>query len=176
MIQNHVFCRISTFCFVMTGLLKNVELANSHAFRSATIVDDSALLLSQLRMRSISKQAKLIIYQKDSFPNKWEDFVFLGDREIVKLGRSRECLIALSHPGVSRVHATIVYSAKKRCHRILDGALPCQRSRNGICVNGEKILSHELNNGDRIAIADYLILYEVVQNDDLSDGQTPTIV
>lgn len=70
------------------------------------------------------------------------------------LGRKGSNTITLNSPQVSRKHATLLRKTKSQPNQysywILDGDLEGNKSNNGIYVNGEKCLVHELQDGDLI--------------------------
>jgi pSer/pThr/pTyr-binding forkhead associated (FHA) protein len=72
--------------------------------------------------------------------------------ERLRIGRSEDCEITIDNLGVSRYHAEIV---KK------DGFCVVRdlRSNNGTFVNGRRIDSHNLNDGDEISIGKFTLCY-----------------
>jgi signal transduction histidine kinase/DNA-binding NarL/FixJ family response regulator len=74
------------------------------------------------------------------------------------IGRDSRSSILVSSPAVSRHHATLIKN--KAPHdskfRLIDGNLEGQRSTNGISVNNQSCISHTLQNGDQIAIGEYV--------------------
>ncbi len=93
------------------------------------------------------------------------------------IGRHPNNTIVIPEQGLSRRHATLI---KKQIHDgyayyIIDGDLEGHRSKNGIFINGEKRLEHELKHGDIIAFtseikASYQVI--VVSNNKLSHSET----
>lgn len=90
--------------------------------------------------------------------------------EIYSIGRHSSNNIVIHHPTVSRYHCSILpvkYKDKNQQELfwIIDGDLKGNRSANGLFVNGNKSLSHELKSGDKITIGGnevevtYLICY-----------------
>jgi pSer/pThr/pTyr-binding forkhead associated (FHA) protein len=76
----------------------------------------------------------------------------LGD-SIYTLGRSPDCDIRLNSQFVSRVHGTLLKEVNEQgdeYYRIIDGSIDGQASANGIVINGEKVESHNLKNGDQV--------------------------
>ncbi|MDX2272403.1 MAG: FHA domain-containing protein [Cyanobacteriota bacterium] len=68
------------------------------------------------------------------------------------LGRDPTNSILLEAERISRHHAILmrVPEGKGYVYRIMDGNLVGEPSRNGITVNGEKVTSHDLQDGDTI--------------------------
>ena len=68
------------------------------------------------------------------------------------IGRDPNSTIILYDRQVSRHHATLVrvndYQSHDYFYRVIDGNLQGKRSTNGITVNGNSCLTHELKNGD----------------------------
>lgn len=91
--------------------------------------------------------------------------VFNLKNKTLKIGRDSSCGIWVEDPHISRVHATIVDHNGKT--NITD-----ENSTNGVFINGKKIQSSELNNGDRLLIGTRLYFkfsyefadYQRVQN------------
>lgn len=82
-----------------------------------------------------------------------------GQKEIIlteflySLGRGQQCDIRLNSQFVSRHHATLI----KRLHedgqfyyRIIDGDSEGKVSVNGLLVNNQKVLFHDLKSGDKV--------------------------
>lgn len=70
------------------------------------------------------------------------------------LGRLEDNHIQLARPGVSRKHAVIEASASGFTLKDLG-------SQNGTYLNGDRVDTHELADGDRIVIGDAQILYRI---------------
>ena len=68
------------------------------------------------------------------------------------IGRDPNSTVILYDRQVSRHHATLVrvndYQSRDYFYRVIDGNLQGKRSTNGITVNGNPCLTHELKNGD----------------------------
>ncbi|MSP18528.1 MAG: GGDEF domain-containing protein [Bdellovibrionales bacterium] len=85
--------------------------------------------------------------------------------KVVTIGRDPACSIWIDDPHISRTHATLVN--KEETTVITD-----MESTNGIFVNGTKVQTHSLINGDRILIGTRLHFkfsmefadYQIVQN------------
>jgi pSer/pThr/pTyr-binding forkhead associated (FHA) protein len=80
-----------------------------------------------------------------------ERFEF-NEYERLKIGRSEDCEITIDNLGVSRYHAEIVF--KDGFHILRD-----LRSNNGTFVNGRRIDSHNLNEGDEISIGKFTLTF-----------------
>lgn len=70
------------------------------------------------------------------------------------IGRRSDNQIVIYSSQASRYHATLLRKTNSKTQEysywILDGNLEGYKSQNGIYVNGEKCLVHELKNGDLI--------------------------
>lgn len=77
--------------------------------------------------------------------------------ERVRIGRSEDCEVQIDNLGVSRYHAEIV---RKEGFDILRDL----RSNNGTFVNGRRIDSHNLNDGDEVSIGKFTIAYLAGEN------------
>ena len=82
-----------------------------------------------------------------------------GRREIVlddavySMGRDAKCDIRLASQFMSRHHATLIQLPKdddSHYYRIVDGYLKGKASTNGMLINGRKLRTHDLENGDEI--------------------------
>jgi pSer/pThr/pTyr-binding forkhead associated (FHA) protein len=83
-----------------------------------------------------------------AFEDGGETVLFaLGDREgqMLRIGRSHACDIVLDDASVSRRHAVLVHRGGKAV--LLD-----DRSLNGTWVNGARVGSANLSDGDQVAI------------------------
>jgi len=97
--------------------------------------------------------------------------------EIYSIGRHSSNKIVIHHPTISRFHCTIFPvkyggESQQSLFWIIDGDLKGNRSSNGIFINGNKSLSHELNSMDSIKIGgkEVEIIYEIVR-----DFNTPSL-
>ncbi|MEB3227988.1 MAG: EAL domain-containing protein [Synechocystis sp.] len=79
--------------------------------------------------------------------------IVLNDYQYM-IGRHTQSDIQLNSRQASRHHATLVRKinsgTQEECFWIIDGDLDGNKSQNGVFVNGEKRLIHELKNGDLI--------------------------
>ncbi|MFN9175878.1 MAG: diguanylate cyclase domain-containing protein [Synechocystis sp.] len=79
--------------------------------------------------------------------------IILEDYQYV-IGRHSQTDIQLNSRQASRHHATLVRKinskTQEECFWIIDGDLDGNKSQNGVFVNGQKRLIHELKNGDLI--------------------------
>ena len=78
---------------------------------------------------------------------------------VFSVGRHPQNSLVINSKLVSRHHATIAWlkyteksSKTDYCYWIIDGKGKRKRSRNGICINGEKKSLHRLQSGDVITI------------------------
>jgi len=69
-------------------------------------------------------------------------------RDLMRIGRSLSADLRFEDPTVSRRHAVLI--SESSGVRVLD-----DRSLNGVFVNGERIVSHLLRDGDEIVIGRY---------------------
>jgi len=95
--------------------------------------------------------------------------------ESLKIGRSFECDIQLPSPKVSRIHALIQKNGE---HFILENASPNGTRINNALVSPSRILEQ----GDRIYIDDYILIYqpdeataETLNGDDATTLRYPDI-
>ena len=72
------------------------------------------------------------------------------------MGRSDECSIVLPDAAASRVHCSIVKSASG--HQLLD-----ENSANGVYVNGERVQTHWLKDGDEVRVGDTFFQFQDVR-------------
>jgi pSer/pThr/pTyr-binding forkhead associated (FHA) protein len=99
------------------------------------------------------------------------------DKESVKIGRNEDCDVTIDNLGVSRYHSEILQK---------DGffILRDLKSNNGTFVNGKRIESYNLNDGDEISIGKFTISFsgkaavalpepEMPGARDTSDGEEP---
>ncbi len=99
------------------------------------------------------------------------------DKESVKIGRNEDCDVTIDNLGVSRYHSEILQK---------DGffILRDLKSNNGTFVNGKRIESYNLNDGDEISIGKFTISFsgkaavalpepEMPGARDTSDGEGP---
>ena len=74
------------------------------------------------------------------------------DKESVKIGRNEDCDVTIDNLGVSRYHSEIV--SKDGFYILRD-----LKSNNGTFVNGKRIDSYNLNDGDEISIGKFTISF-----------------
>jgi pSer/pThr/pTyr-binding forkhead associated (FHA) protein len=74
------------------------------------------------------------------------------DKESVKIGRNEDCEVTIDNLGVSRYHSEIV--SKDGFYILRD-----LKSNNGTFVNGKRIESYNLNDGDEISIGKFTISF-----------------
>lgn len=116
-----------------------------------------------------SHQDHLLIIQDD----KGEHKLALEDESYV-IGRDPSCDIRLVSQFVSRHHALLVRSPDDSLgYRIIDGDLQGKPSVNGLLINGRKLQSHSLQNGDAIVFGPGVTAsYRLLQRDAF-DTQLP---
>jgi pSer/pThr/pTyr-binding forkhead associated (FHA) protein len=85
------------------------------------------------------------------------------EEPVISIGRLPENAISIANMGVSRRHTKIEEDADRR-YIISD-----LNSLNGTYVNGKRIKKANLNNGDKIAIGKYTILYEDLDHNEQSE-------
>jgi pSer/pThr/pTyr-binding forkhead associated (FHA) protein len=85
------------------------------------------------------------------------------------LGRGKNCDIVLHSQFVSRYHATIFRFAREDgqgFYRIVDGDREGRASANGLLVNGKKVSSAELKDGDEVVFGPQVFaIYKCRQRD-----------
>ncbi|NLG16183.1 MAG: FHA domain-containing protein [Fibrobacter sp.] len=87
-------------------------------------------------------------------PDQRRDISETGSDRCLKIGREQDCQIQLSHPLVSRLHAT--------ASRLSDGSflVTDNRSTNGTFINGHPVSSGQLNEGDVLQIGPYRLFVD----------------
>ncbi len=90
------------------------------------------------------------------------------DAASYSLGRDQTNSVVLHSSFVSRQHAQLLRLPTQDPHqysfRIIDGNSQGKRSTNGIVVNGQRCLSHDLRDGDQIVFSsDVTVYYQVRQ-------------
>lgn len=96
------------------------------------------------------------------------------------IGREPSCAIVLSDPCVSRQHASFVRirSSEGYRYRVFDGNSKGKLSKNGLLVNGDKVPSWDLNDGDviqfgELTTATYRIVSDAEANALVNGNLTP---
>ena len=84
----------------------------------------------------------------------------LGDERKVLVGRSSECDVVIDNLGVSRTHCELFWAG--HCWVVQD-----LHSNNGTLVNNKKIVTHNVNDGDEIAISKFKLTCKLPQQEDL---------
>ena len=87
------------------------------------------------------------------------------EREVVSLGRALEADVRVNDAKVSRLHASItsvINAATGRTEYIIKDL----ESRNGISVNGAKVLEAILVHGDKITIGEHIVRFELLDEID----------
>jgi len=87
------------------------------------------------------------------------------EREEVLLGRALTADVRINDPQVSSRHAKIntVFDAESQTSEYI---LTDLGSRNGISVNGEKVVRETLQNGDKIAVGEYILRFDLLDEID----------
>ncbi|MGK7877392.1 MAG: FHA domain-containing protein [Xenococcaceae cyanobacterium] len=98
-----------------------------------------------------------------------------GIKEVVlknqtySLGRQEQCDIRVHSQFVSRRHATLLRCSRRdgtAYYRIIDGDSQGKVSANGLVINGRKVSSHDLKNGDKLVFGSQVFAtYEFRQRD-----------
>jgi pSer/pThr/pTyr-binding forkhead associated (FHA) protein len=84
----------------------------------------------------------------------------LGDERKVLVGRSSECDVVIDNLGVSRTHCELFWAG--HCWVLQD-----LHSNNGTVVNGKKVVTHNVNDGDEITISKFKLTCKLPQQDEL---------
>jgi pSer/pThr/pTyr-binding forkhead associated (FHA) protein len=83
------------------------------------------------------------------------------------LGRAKNCDIRLYSQFVSRHHATLLRCLQEDgsiSYRIVDGDDQGRASANGLLIEGRKVLSHDLRDGDQVFFSpNVFIIYRHIQ-------------
>jgi two-component system, NtrC family, response regulator HydG len=93
----------------------------------------------------------------------------LDAHQPIRIGRGSGCQILLSDPLSSRTHAIISYEEGQ-------WVASDAESRNGTMVNDKKIVSVQLNNGDRIQVGSTELLFELPQDNDDTEPNNQTVI
>jgi pSer/pThr/pTyr-binding forkhead associated (FHA) protein len=88
------------------------------------------------------------------------------DKESVKIGRNEDCEVTIDNLGVSRYHSEII--TKDGFYVLRD-----LKSNNGTFVNGKRIESYNLNDGDEISIGKFTISFQGKPNIALPEVELP---
>ncbi|NCO76327.1 MAG: EAL domain-containing protein [Cyanobacteria bacterium] len=105
---------------------------------------------------------------KIKYANIQQDIILKN--QVYSVGRHSSNTIVIHHPTISRYHCSILPvkykdESQQELFWIIDGDLKGNRSANGLFVNGNKCLSHELKSGDKINIGgDEVIVNYLVNN------------
>lgn len=82
------------------------------------------------------------------------------DREVIRIGRARDCDVPLESGYVSRYHARL----ERTGH---DWALVDEGSKNGVILNGRRITgTHALYSGDTIRMGDFTLIFNLADTQD----------
>ncbi len=96
------------------------------------------------------------------------------DAATYSIGRDPSNSVVLNHDLISRQHAILmrIPAGNGYTYQIMDGNLVGEPSRNGITVNGQKCLTHDLEDGDQILFPGQ-IKAEYYLRDQLDDSIRP---
>lgn len=75
------------------------------------------------------------------------------DKETIAIGRAENNDIVIDNLAVSDHHALLIQEKDKFILKDIDGS-------NGTFVNGEKIVQHELNEGDRVLVGKHTLVFQ----------------
>jgi len=89
------------------------------------------------------------------------------DKESVKIGRNEDCDVTIDNLGVSRYHSEII--TKEGFYVLRD-----LKSNNGTFVNGKRVESYNLNDGDEISIGKFTISFQGKPNISLPEPAVPS--
>lgn len=82
------------------------------------------------------------------------------DREVIRVGRARDCDLPLESGYISRYHARLERSGD-------DWSLVDEGSKNGVILNGRRIVgSHALYSGDTIRLGDFTLIFNLADTQD----------
>lgn len=88
------------------------------------------------------------------------------DKDSIKVGRNADCDVPIDNLGVSRYHCEILFKEGFYVLRDL-------KSNNGTFVNGKRVDTHNLNDGDEISIGKFTITFNGKGAVDLPEAQKP---
>lgn len=80
------------------------------------------------------------------------------DKPLIRVGRNDDCDIPVDNLGVSRYHAEVIHKDGFYLLRDL-------QSNNGTFVNGRRVTTHALNDGDEISIGKFSLTFSGVSID-----------
>ncbi len=86
------------------------------------------------------------------------------EREEVILGRALNADVRINDPAAARQHARIVTTIEDGVSRYTIADLGS--ARGGTLVNGEKVTSHTLQNGDKITIGSHILRFDLLDEID----------
>lgn len=88
------------------------------------------------------------------------------DKPVVRVGRNEDCDIPIDNLGISRYHAEVIHKDGFYLLRDL-------QSNNGTFVNGRRITTHALNDGDEISIGKFSLVFSGQSFEHLTDVEKP---
>lgn len=74
------------------------------------------------------------------------------DKPVIRVGRNDDCDVPIDNLGVSRYHAEVLF--KEGFYLLRD-----LQSNNGTFVNGRRVTTHALNDGDEISIGKFSLTF-----------------
>ncbi len=112
--------------------------------------DDERKLLSKVNVEAIRGEARVAVIEQTSGPGSPRSFELALAATVV--GRDEAADIAIDSKELSRRHLRLV--------RLSDGYMCVdQESQNGVYVNGVKIHSAALHDGDQLQLADVVFIF-----------------
>jgi diguanylate cyclase (GGDEF)-like protein len=88
------------------------------------------------------------------------------EEDTVTVGRTTEAQFVLAHPTLSRVHAKFTWmKIGAEWHMMVED----QQSTNGVTVNGAKVDSAWLNEGDRVGLGDAMLRFQMLSPNELAE-------
>ncbi|MDF1664400.1 MAG: FHA domain-containing protein [Planctomycetota bacterium] len=87
------------------------------------------------------------------------------DKPLIRVGRNEDCDVPIDNLGISRYHAEIIHKDGFYLLRDL-------QSNNGTFVNGRRITTHALNDGDEVSIGKFSLVF-TGNSIDLSEHEKP---
>jgi diguanylate cyclase (GGDEF)-like protein len=121
-------------------------LPNLYAEEAERTNTDQTAVLAPTSLRSAQRATLMVL----SGTSAGKVFPLVRDHAVV--GRGKEADLALSDPGISRIHCEIFRDEDGRF------LIQDQQSTNGTLVNGAKVIGRELRPGDRIQIGSEVVL------------------
>lgn len=89
-----------------------------------------------------------------------------NEESVLTVGRTSDAQFVLAHPTLSRIHAKFTWMPIGGDWRML---IEDQGSTNGVTVNGKKVDSEFLNEGDRIGLGDAMLRFQMLSATELAE-------